>query len=152
MKQLKNCVSAVLFLLCCFSAGAQNQKIPLNEPDHNKPKLFADLPERMEISVAQLESLFRYTPSTKVSVQLSKELTLEGTVVSTSNDAAVNSIVIRSSNRDGAVFSFTKSVSKGQTYYLGRVISRAYGDALEIVQEKNRYVLIKKDFYDLIAE
>ena len=34
-------------LLCCSICQAQEDRVQLREPDHNKPALFSDLPEKM---------------------------------------------------------------------------------------------------------
>jgi hypothetical protein len=153
MKQLKNCVSLALLLLCSAFVFAQDQIVQLNEPDLKKPKQFSDLPQKMDLKVSNMESLFRHKVGTVVSVNVTNEFLLEGTVVSKSQDAQVESVVIRSTNRPGALFTYTKTVTKEQgERYVGRMVSRYSGDAFEIIKEKGQYVLIKKDYYEMINE
>ena len=153
MKKLKNCVSLALLLLCSAFVYAQDQIAPINEPDLKKPKLFSDLPQKMDLKVSNIESLFRYKVGASVSLQVTNEFLLEGTVVSKSHDAQVESVVVRSTNRPGALFTYTKTVTKeyGERY-VGRMVSRYSGDAFEIIKENGQYVLIKKDYYDMINE
>lgn len=153
MKRLQNCVSLALLLLCSAFAYAQDQIVQVNEPDLKKPKLFSDLPQKMDLKVSDMESLFKYKVGAIVSVNVTAEFLLEGTVVSKSQDAQVESVVIRSTNRPGALFTYTKTVTKEHgERYVGRMVSRYSGDAFEIIKEKGHYVLIKKDYYEMINE
>ena len=70
MKKLKNCVSLALLLLCSAFVYAQDQIAPINEPDLKKPKLFSDLPQKMDLKVSDIESLFRYKVGASVSLQV----------------------------------------------------------------------------------
>lgn len=155
MKKLKGIAFGVLLSACFFHAGAQEQKIPLNEPDNNKPLLFADLPQKMNLKLTNMESLLDKTIGTAVSIQASDDFLFEGTVVSTSDrqEASVRTVVIRSSNRPGALLSFTRTTgASGRVSYVGRIVSRNNGDAYEITEEKGQYVLQKKNLYDLMSE
>ena len=153
MKKLTNCVCIALFLMCCIAGNAQDNSIPLNDPDLKKPKLFKDLPSKMNLKVTEMESLFRLKMGALISFHVTDEMLLEGTVVSKAEDDQVKSVVIRSSNRPGAIFTFTKTKGRdGKDEYVGRMLSRHNGDAYEIVKENGQYVLIKKDLYDLINE
>ena len=151
MKKLKTIATGV-FLIACLSSSAQ-EKTPLNEPDHNKPKLFADLPAKMNLKVSEMEQLFNYAVGAPVTVKATENLSLEGTVVSKSENASVKSVVVRASNRQGAIFTFTKTANAdGTPRYVGRMLNRNNGDAFEISQENGQYVLLKKNLYDLVAE
>lgn len=150
MKQLKYCVSCAFLLLFCAIVNAQD---PINEPDLRKPKLFADLPQKMELKVSSMEILFSKKVGAVVSMNITREFLLEGAVVSRSEDANVKSVVISCTNRPGAIFTFTKTVTKeAGEKFIGRMVNRYSGDAFEIVKEKGSYVLIKKDYYEMINE
>jgi len=155
MKKLSVTAFGLLLLFCLNKASAQDRSIPLNEPDYNKPKLFADLPQRMNLKTAGIESLFSTALGAPVSYRVADNFLWEGTVVSRSDaaDATVKSIVIRSTNRPGATFTFTrKQQSDGTFSYIGRIMSRNNGDAFEIELDGSQYVLAKKNLYDLLSE
>lgn len=155
MKKLITKTLGVLLCLCSLHSIAQDQKVPLNETDYNKPKLFNDLPQKMNLRVTELENLFQYQVGSPVNVRITDNFLFEGVVVSTSDakDISVKTVVIRSTNREGASFTFTRTTSKeGGNTYLGRIISRNNGDAFEILPENGTYVLQKKNLYDLISE
>ena len=152
MKKLKIIATGVFLSVCVAQSFAQ-EKLPLNEPDYNKPKLFSDLPKKMNLRVADMDLLFRFSIGDAIRVKATENFSLEGTVVSKSEEASVRSVVIRSSNRQGAIFTFTKTTAAdGSVNYLGRMLNRNNGDAFEIVKENGQYVLLKKNLYDLIAE
>ena len=44
----------LLFCFTCASTSAQN-KIPVNEPDQNKPKLFTNLPDKIPVDIINLQ-------------------------------------------------------------------------------------------------
>src|SRR5678816_2747830 len=112
---MKNLRTAVLCAgLACFSlvSFAQNKAIPVNEPDNNKPKLFASLPDKIPVSVNELNDLFSTQvgrPANLNSVA-SAQTKFEGEVISVSDRSreGLQSIVIRSTNFNGARMSFSK--------------------------------------------
>ena len=151
--KLKNCVAGAFLLLCSFLAQAQDQKFPINDPDRNKPKLFADLPQKMEARISEMQNLFRHKVGAVISMHLSEQFLFEGSIVSKAEDAQVKSVVIRSTNRPGAVLSFSRTQhADGSEKFVGMIISRNNADAYEITKEKGHYVFIKKDLYDLMNE
>lgn len=151
--KLKNCVAGAFLLLCSFFAQAQDQKFPINDPDRNKPKLFADLPQKMEARISEMQNLFRHKVGAVISMQLSEQFLFEGSIVSKAEDPQVKSVVIRSTNRPGAVLSFSRTQhADGSEKFVGMIISRNNADAYEITKEKGHYVFIKKDLYDLMNE
>ena len=46
----------LLLLFACATTSAQN-KIPVNEPDQNKPKLFTNLPDKIPVDINDLKNL-----------------------------------------------------------------------------------------------
>ena len=155
MKKLKAGAFGALLSLCCIHAIAQDAKVPLNEPDRNKPSLFADLPEKMDLRLNDMEKLFQPAMGSRVSVQVSDQFIFEGTMVSRADatDASSHSVVFRSTNRPGATLTFTRTTSAdGKMIYIGRIMSMHNGDAFVIRSEDGHYILQKKELYDLISE
>jgi hypothetical protein len=153
MKNLSTPVLGVCFTLFSLCSFAQNQKIPINEPDYNKAKLFNDLPDRINFDPANLVNLFDLKVGQPATIPLTQGFSLTGQVVSTSNGTNAASVVIKSTNRLGASFTFTKVIDAGNTVkYIGRIISLQHGDTYEVVVENNQYYLKKKGLYDLVNE
>lgn len=135
-------------------AAAQN-KFPLTEPDYNKPALFDDLPSKLPFDIKVVEALLDLSEGQSLSIPLTKAVRFQGTVVSKSdaNDPNLKSIVIKSSNRLGATFTFSRLREEdGSISYQGRILSFKHSDAFEIQLENGQYVLTKKKFYDLLNE
>jgi hypothetical protein len=154
MKKLKAIAIGALLTVSYLHAGAQ-EKIPLNEPDYNKPKLFADLPQKINLKIVDMESLFSAATGSSVSARLTDHFIFQGVVVSKSDDkdVTVRSVIVRSTNRLGAVFTFTKITGEdGSIVYRGRIISPRNSDAFELVNDKGQYVLQKTNYYDLVNE
>ena len=57
MNYLKLSGLGLLFIIGCRTGFAQN-KATINEPDYNKPALFADLPDKIPVDIDELKSLF----------------------------------------------------------------------------------------------
>lgn len=163
MKSLTIGALCVLLSLCTFRSHAQqpttqnqNAAAPVfNEPDYNKPKLFADLPDKMNLQTSELESLFSLDVSKPVNIFVAPGFNFHGVVVSKSNasNQFSQSVVVKSTNRQGAILTFTRNRNEdGSYYYLGRILSLKHGDAFEITQEEGATVLVKKNLYDLINE
>ena len=157
MRNLSITVLGVCCVLCCLWSSSQTThpsgKIPLNEPDNNKPKLFADLPDQIQFNPNDLSHLFGLKVGESVNVPISAEFTFSGQVVSKAEEAKSSSVVIKSTNRVGARLVFTKVIdADNSTKYIGRIISLQHGDSYEIVSENNQYYFKKKGLYDLMSE
>jgi hypothetical protein len=144
-------------MLCCLCSSSQTThpsgKIPLNEPDNNKPKLFADLPDQIQFDPNTLSHLFGVKVGESVNVPISAEFSFSGQVISKSEEAKSASVVVRSTNRVGARLVFTKVTDADNgTKYIGRIISLQHGDSYEIISENNQYYFKKKGLYDLMSE
>jgi hypothetical protein len=143
----------MLCSLCSLAQGAQNKTLPINEPDNNKPKLFADLPDRVDFNPNNLANLLELKVGQSVNIPINSGFDFSGQVVSKSDDPKSISVVIRSTNRVGARLIFTKITDENNNIkYIGRIISLKHADSYEIVFENNQYYFKKKGFYDLIAE
>ena len=157
MRNLSIASLGICCMLCCLWSSSQithpSGKIPLNEPDNNKPKLFADLPDQIQFNPKDLSNLFALKVGESVHVPISGEFTFSGQVVSKAEEAKSSSVVIRSTNRVGARLVFTKVIDlDNSTKYIGRIISLQHGDSYEIVSENNQYYFKKKGLYDLMNE
>ena len=146
-------VCCILCSLCSFAQDAQNKKIPINEPDNNGPKLFADLPDQINFNPNNLSTLLELKVGQSVNIPISSGFNFSGQVVSKSDDPKSNSVVISSTNRVGARLIFTKITDDDNTIkYIGRILSMKHADSYEIVFENNQYYFKKKGFYDMVAE
>jgi hypothetical protein len=140
--------------LCMLQATAQEKVPPLNNPNYNKARIFSDLPDRMALRLHDAEELLDLPVGAKVNATVASGLPIVGTVVSKSNpaDTSVRSVVIQTT-RQGATFTFSRIRGAGGTVsYIGRMLNRSGGDALEIAKEGQGYVIKKKGIYDLLNE
>jgi hypothetical protein len=155
MKTLKTITVCALLTLSYFYSGAQENLPVNNNPDYNKPKLFDDLPQKMSLTISDMESLFDLPVGTPVMAKLTKSFPFKGTIVSKSGstETSIRSVVIKSSTRQDAVLTFTKIKNTDGTYtYRGRIISNKSIDAYEIVKENDQYILQKKNYYEMVRE
>lgn len=155
MKILKTGVICLLLSVCFIQASAQEQKPLVNQYDFNKPKLFKELPDRINLDLSKFEYVFDFEVGQNVSLPLSQNFTLKGAVVSRAEDVAANvkSVVVKSTNRVGATLALSRIINENNTItYRGRIMSFKHGDAYEVVAENGAYFLIKKGLYDLYDE
>ncbi|HEY6502502.1 MAG TPA: hypothetical protein VIZ28_00885 [Chitinophagaceae bacterium] len=143
-------------LLICASAPAQ-EKIPVNEPDLNKPKLFSNLPDKIPVNILDLQGLVNTETGKEVSLMLEKNTStgFTGKVVSAASkyNNNIRSVVIRSSNFNGATLTLSSSIlANGTVKITGRIISPQHGDLYELQKLNDEYMFIKKNYYDLINE
>src|SRR5688572_18248855 len=131
MKTLKaGTLCVLLSLSITYSFSQAVQTVP--EPDHNKPKIFADLPSKIAFNIHMFEVLLTTEVGSKVNLLIAPGFNFQGTVVSKSDasDIKVNSIVIRCTNRSGATLTFTRISNGDGTYsYNGRILSMKHSDA-----------------------
>lgn len=144
--------SLCVALLCSVITFAQTARV--NEPDLNKPKLFATLPEKISFNPASVPSLFAQTVGNDVNLTVGDVMPFNGKVVSTSSSSEtdINSVVIRSSNFEGAVMTISRAMIDGKITYSGRIISMKHADLYELQYRNGQYEFIKKNFYDLVNE
>lgn len=158
MKNLRThavCVCMSLMSICSFAQKETNP--PVNEPDYNKPRLFDNLPEKIAVNIDAVSTLFNKAIGASVDLGLSatSQFQFDGEVVSRASkfNDKLQSVVVRSSNFNGAGLTISKIIADdGSVIYRGRIISLKHGDLFELQKEDNGYVLVKKNFYDLINE
>lgn len=142
-------------LLCCADLPAQN-KIPLNEPDTNKPALFTNLPDKIPVTIDDLQNLLKLETGKDANLRLgqSNASGFQGKVVSKADTYNnIHSVVIRSSNFNGATLTLSSFTHpNGTVKFTGRIISFQHRDLYELQNQNDQYILIKKNFYDLVAE
>jgi hypothetical protein len=160
-KQMKNfrtpllCLCTVFFSLC---SSAQNEKDPtINDPDYNKPKLFSNLPDRIPVSIEEINALLDSPVGFVASLRVADNSILQfnGQVVSKAAkyDNKVQSVVIRSTNFEGANLTISKILKEdGTITFTGRIISFKHGDLYVLQNIDGQFTLVKKNFYDLINE
>jgi hypothetical protein len=141
-----------------LSASAQSTA-PLNEPDLTKPSLFTALPEKITVSANELNTLFGTTTEMGRQVHIpfsdNNLSSFDGKIVSTAtkNENTVRSMVIRSSNFNGATLTLSSFTNPdGTVSYTGRIISFKHSDAFILQKLGDEYVLVKKKLTDLVNE
>ncbi len=158
MKNLRTYVLCACITLCSLFSAAQDQKVIVNEPNYNKPRLFDNLPEVIPVSIDNLNDLVNAKTGASINTTLSsdaKTAPFEGKVVSSVSKYAdkVQTVVIRSTNYNGATLFISKVVSDdGTIKYNGRLMSFQHGDLFVLQQKDAGFELVKKNYYDVINE
>ena len=157
MKFLKTSALGVLLSVCMLQVAAQQdtKKLPISQYDFNKPKLFKDLPDRINVPLKDFDNVFDFEVGKSVDLPFASNFQFTGTVVSKAEDVASNvkSIVIKSTNNVGATLALSRMITPDNTItYRGRIMSFKHGDAYEIANENGSYYLVKKGLYDLYEE
>jgi hypothetical protein len=156
MRNLKPLVAAIMLSVSSVCSYSQDAA-PVSEPNYNKPQLFSALPDNIKVDINSLKSLL----TTSVGDAVTSSLTLEnsfvfsGQVISTANkyNSSIQSVVVRSSNFNGAGLTFTRYTKEdGSTGYSGRIISFEHGDAYELRLIDGTYLFVKKKFHELVNE
>ena len=159
MKNLRTPVLCACITLCSLFSAAQNQKFIINEPDQNKPRQFDNLPELIPVSIDKLNNFVNLKTGVSINTTLStdaKTAPFEGTVVSAVNnyEDKVQIVLIKSTNYNGATLYISKVVTEdGTIKYNGRLMGTFQkGDIFVLEQKDGDFVLVKKNFYDVINE
>lgn len=158
MKNLK--LSGICLLWMMYSAIASAQgKIPLNEPDNNRPKIFSSLPDQIPVDINELKNFVHGSNEAGAGVQLrsanSKLSGFSGKIVSSASKFQNNmrSVVVRLDNFNGATLTLSSSEQPdGTVIYTGRIINFKSGDLYELQKVNDAYFLIKKNYYELVNE
>ena len=156
MKNLKPVAFSVCITfcsVCSIAQNTQNRSVSVNEPDYNKPKLFGDLPERINFEPTVLSALLNTQVGQSINLAVTPAFRISGQVVSKANDQNSTTVVVRLTNRPGARLIFTKLTDPNNSVkYIGRIISLKHGDSYEIISENDQYYLKKKGIYELMTE
>jgi len=158
MKNLCNVLACVCITLFSLGASAQTNKSVYNEPDQKKPLLFAGLPERIPVSIEEINGLFKSDRGEVVSLNSADARVparIEGELVYKASEYnnRIQNIAIRSTNFNGARFTISKYEDEhGVVTYSGRIISFKHGDAYELKTESGKLVLVKKKIQSLVTE
>jgi hypothetical protein len=156
MKNLLITVFCACITVCSLYSSAQTPVV--NEPNHNKPRLFDNLPDVIPVSIDNLNDLINSKTGVSINTTLSSDARtapFEGKVISSVNnyEDKLQIVVIKSTNYNGAALSISKVITEdGTIKYNGRLISFQHGDVYVLEQKDSSYVLVKKNFYDLINE
>jgi hypothetical protein len=158
MKNLRTTVICVCITVCSLYSAAQDQKVIINEPNYNKPRLFDNLPEVIPVSIDNLNGLVNSKTGVSIKTTFSndtKTASFEGNVVSVISkyDDKVQTVVIKSTNYNGATLYISKVITgDGTIKYNGRLMSFQHGDLYVLQQKEGGFVLVKKNFYDVVNE
>jgi hypothetical protein len=157
MKSLRTYVLCACISIYGINASAQEIKVPINEPNYNKAKLFGNLPDNIPVNVNSLAtSLLNTKEGSRVSIVVAPSFTVQGTIVSTASkyDETIQSVVVRLDGYNGATFTFSRLVNTatGAISFAGRIISMQSGDLFELRNSGQQYTLVKKTFYELVNE
>jgi hypothetical protein len=170
MKNSSTAVLCLYFVLSAFVSRGQNQKIPLNEPDYNKPKIFQNLPDSIPVDAATLSNLFTVSKGQTVAPSFTNRSTsasfqLRGEVISKSDNtplnvqsraashAAISSMILKLSDYNGANFTISRITNPdGTAQYTGRIINFKSGDLFVLQTVNGKLMLVKKDYYALVNE
>lgn len=158
MKNLRITVICACITVCSLYSAAQDQKVIINEPNYNKPRLFDNLPEVIPVSIDNLNNLVNSKAGVSINTTFSNDTRtapFEGNVVSSVSkyDDKVQTVVIRSTNYNGATLYISKVITEdGTIKYNGRLMSFQHGDLYVLQQKDAGFVLVKKNFYDVINE
>ncbi|MBK5272776.1 MAG: hypothetical protein JJE22_17390 [Bacteroidia bacterium] len=157
MKNLRTSLLYAGIAFCSLSASAQIQTVRGKNPDFTKLILFQNLPEKTSVNINNLNVLLNTAVGKAVSINLSdkSQFQFEGQVVSASNNGEdnVQSMIIRSTNYDGARFTLSRIINAdGAISYSGRILSFHHDDLLELKKQDGHYVLVKRKYNDLVNE
>ena len=158
MKNLRTTLICACITLCSLYSAAQIQKVIVNEPNYNKPRLFDNLPEVIPVSIDNLNGLVNSITGVSINTSFSNDARtalFQGNVVSSVSkyEDKVQTVVIKSTNYNGATLYISKVITDdGTIKYNGRLMSFQHGDLYVLQQKDGGFVLVKKNFYDVINE
>jgi hypothetical protein len=159
MKNLRTSVLCVCISFIGLSAFAQTsaEVPPVREPDYNKPKLFSALPDLITITPDFINAAFtsRVGETVDIAIGENNSFRFSGEVISivSKYQDAVKTVIIRSSNYNGARFFISRVTSQtGAITYTGRLLSKEHGDVYEIKYSNDGMALVKTNYPNAVTE
>lgn len=145
-----------LFTLLLYEAVLNAQPIPGAGPNTNKPSLFTDMPDTLQISSADLMQLITIPEGQSVSILIGTKLQYNGMVMynNINDQMEYSTVIIRSSNRSNSCFTLSKLADKdGNIFFRGQIISFKHADAFVLQPAgPGNYYFIKKRTDELLCE
>lgn len=144
MKNFYVLLMVIVFIIISHAANAQQAAA--------KPAQFAAYPESISLSETQLSSLFTQPVNAAITLNLAGGFTFKGVVQSVDQPFAYQqSLIIRSTNFPGSVFSLSK-ITEATTgaRYVGRILSFQHSDLFELQYENGACMLRKRQFDHVI--
>ena len=145
------------FILCCTISFAQDTVLR-REPDHNKPYLFSNFPDKIPVDIYELKNLFSNTSSNEKEINVSfidKKLSgFNGKIISATSkyNNTLRSVVVSSTRFNGATLTLSSTTTDGTVRYSGRIVSFQHADLYVLQKEEEQYFFIKKKFHELVNE
>ncbi|HVZ56932.1 MAG TPA: hypothetical protein VG870_09775 [Chitinophagaceae bacterium] len=155
MKYLLSGLFSLALFVGPLSGWAQKMPPPVGQQDPFRPRLFQDLPDNLPLRTGVLQPLLRLQAGQTVQIPLSDRFTFEGIVSSSVSKyhGVLRTVVIRCTNRPGAGFTLSeRTAPDGSVVFAGRIVSFQAGDCYELKQEQGTYVLVKRNFYDMVND
>lgn len=111
------------------------------------------LPEKMPVSISQLQSIFNYSQGDKVHLMLNDSFQVDGLVTErVVRNSGVISINIKSAQYPGVLFNFSRKKDAGQDIFQARILDPRTKDGLLLHKENSQYFLHQTPKEKLIAE
>ncbi len=154
MKYLKPGIICLITISICAVASAQKVPTPRLQSEI-KPKLFKNIPDRVPIAAAKLFPLIALKTGQVANISFSDKFIFKGTVASAVSkyDGAIQSTVIKSDDYPGATFTISRvKGTDGSITYRGRIVSFQHGDCFELKTENGQFILIKRNFEDMVND
>jgi hypothetical protein len=156
-RKLLGLALSVIFFVASSSAQDNKTLVP-RETDYNKPKLFSTLPDNIKLNIDSLGNIFSSPTGKQVNLGFGDKIlptTFAGKVISVASkyENKIQSIVVRSSNFNGATLTLSSTtMADGTIKYTGRIISFEHGDAYELQKKGDQYMFVKRNLYELVNE
>jgi hypothetical protein len=144
MKNFYVLMLVIVFIVITHASRAQTATA--------KPAQFSAYPENITCTEAQLQGLFNAGTQAAITLTLPGNFIFKGVVQSNEQPYSnLQTVIIRSTNFPGSVFSVSKRTDAGNTYqYVGRILSFQHSDLYELALENGVYALQKKKFSNII--
>jgi len=139
-------LGAIACLLTALNANCQQAVLPLNQHPPEKALLFNQLPEKISCQENALQNIFSASLNNNLSVSLSPQLKIEGTVLAkvavTPDQLSIN---IRCTNFQNALLNISRiTKADGSFSYIGRMVSLQHGDVLLLWEQDGQYTFIRQ--------
>ncbi len=154
MKYLKPGILC-LSVICIYTIASAQKVFTPKEPEIKTARLFKDLPDRVPLNSSVLLPLLALKTGQAATISISDKLVFKGTVSSAASkyNDAIKSIVLKLDDRPGATLTVSRIKNPdGTVNYRGRIISFQHGDCFELKNENGQYILVKKNFEDMVND
>lgn len=144
MKNLKQ-LAVLVFLMGTVVSTSAQENPSVSKDSGEKTSYFRQFKDKIEFRTPEMKLALQNRKGQKTRIYLAPDFTFEGEVTEKTNPhSRLSSMIMRSSNLKGAIFTLSEIREEdGTVSYTGRIFHPESGEAYLLTRDKDKYYFVK---------